>query len=104
MAKEIASRIRTSSGGLPCLKALGLALEARKQAQVSMNLTDFEVTPLATVFTTVRDLAAAQGVEIAGSELIGLIPRRALDGTGQLDLRWEQFDESRILENRLPAT
>jgi glutamate formiminotransferase len=104
VAKEIASRIRTSSGGLPCLKALGLALEARKQAQVSMNLTDFEVTPLATVFTTVRDLAAAQGVEIAGSELIGLIPRRALDGTGQLDLRWEQFDESRILENRLPAT
>ena len=101
LAKEIARRVRTSSGGLPCLKALGLPLEARKQVQVSMNLTDFEVTPLATVFTKVQELAAGQGVEIAGSELIGLIPQRALEGTAHLDLRWEQFDESRILENRL---
>ena len=102
VAKQIARRIRTSSGGLPCVKALGLMLEARQQAQVSMNLTDFEVTPLETVFTAVRDLAAAQGVEIAGSELIGLIPRRALEGTAHLDLKWEAFDERRILENRLP--
>ncbi|MCX6590956.1 MAG: glutamate formimidoyltransferase [Acidobacteria bacterium] len=103
LAKEIARRIRTSGGGLPCLKALGLPLEARQQVQVSMNLTDFEVTPLATVFTTVQRLAADHGVEIAGSELIGLIPQQALEGTAHLDLRWEQFDESRILENRLPT-
>lgn len=101
VARAIARAIRESSGGMPCVKALGLYLAARKQAQVSMNLTDFEITPLAQVFAAVRGMAEEREVEIAGSELIGLIPRRALAGTESLDLRWENFDDSKILENRL---
>jgi glutamate formiminotransferase/glutamate formiminotransferase/formiminotetrahydrofolate cyclodeaminase len=101
VARTVARAIRESSGGMPCVKALGLYLAARKQAQVSMNLTDFEITPLAKVFSAVRDRARERGVEVAGSELIGLIPRRALEGTHALDLRWENFDESKILEKRL---
>lgn len=103
IARSIAKAIRTSSGGLPCLKALGLPLEHRGQVQVSMNLTDFETTPLADVFTTVESLARDYGVEVHGSELIGLIPRRALACTESLNMRWEQFDPGRILENRLAA-
>lgn len=102
-ARAIARKIRTSSGGLPAVKSLGLYLASRQQAQVSINLTDFRVTSLATVFRAVQAEAARMGIQIAGSELIGLIPRAALEGTEGLDLRWEQFDESRILENRIAA-
>ena len=102
-ARAIARQVRESSGGLPCVKALGLPLASRGIVQVSMNLTDFEVTPLAQAFATVRDAAHARQIEIAGSELIGLIPRRALAGTEALDLRWENFRPDAILEVRLAA-
>jgi len=101
IAKSIAVKIRASSGGLPCVKAMGLYLAGRDCAQVSVNLTDFETTSLGSVFNAVQAEAASHGVEIAGSELIGLIPQRALDSTFGLDLRWENFTESSILENRL---
>src|SRR5579884_2191205 len=78
IAKAIARKIRASSGGFPCVKALGLPLESRGLTQVSMNLTDFEVTPAHIVFETVHREAAAAGVEIDGTEIIGLIPARAL--------------------------
>src|SRR5215831_13451083 len=60
VAREIASKIRASSGGFPCLKALGVRLETRNLAQVTMNFTDFERTPVRPVFEAVRDLAAAR--------------------------------------------
>lgn len=100
IAKEIARKIRTSSGGLSHVKALGLDLKSRGIAQVSMNLTDFDVTPIDIVYRTVEDEAAVRNVSIAGSELIGLIPQRALPS---MDVRWENFDATKILENRLAA-
>ena len=92
-----------SSGGLPCVKALGLPLASRGSTQVSMNLTDYEITPPHVAFLAVAREARARGVEIAGSELVGLSPRRAIEMAGVTDLRWENFDPSLILENRLAA-
>jgi glutamate formiminotransferase len=78
LAKRIARRIRESSGGLPKVQALGLWLEELGCAQVSMNLLDFSVTPLWRVFEEVSGLAAAEGVAVRESELIGLAPLAAL--------------------------
>jgi len=78
IAKAIAKKIRASSGGFPCVKAMGVDLKARHLAQVSMNLTDFETTSIGTVFDAVVREAAAHGVGVVGSEIVGLVPRRAL--------------------------
>ena len=101
LAKEIAREIRQSNGGLPAVKALGMKLESRNEVQVSMNLVDFETTPLHEVFEVVATKCRVRDVEIAGSELIGLIPQAALDGTRGYDLRWENMSRERVLENRL---
>lgn len=98
VAKMIARKVRTSSGGLPCVKALGLELSFRRQAQVSLNLTDFEATSVDDIYRAVEKEALSAGVEIAGSELIGLIPQRALP---KIDVKWENFDPSKVLETRL---
>ena len=79
LARHIARTIRTSSGGLPCLKALGLALEHTGQVQVSMNLTDYRTTSMADVYRAVDAEAHRAGADIADSEIIGLVPRAALD-------------------------
>jgi glutamate formiminotransferase len=78
LAKRIARRVRERSGGLPRVQALGLYLDERSCAQVSMNLLDFTVTPLWVVWEAVRALAADEGVELRESELIGLVPLAAL--------------------------
>jgi len=101
VAKAVAREVRESSGGLPCVKALGLALVSRGIVQVSMNLTDFHVTPLHVAFQAVRDAAAARGVRVEGSELIGFVPRRALEAARGVDLRWENFRDDMVLETRL---
>ena len=101
IAKAIANKIRTSSGGLPHVKALGLHLSSRNLAQVSINLTDYEQTPLHVVFERVREEAAALGVRIAGSELIGLIPKRALEAAAAHFLAIENFQSGHVFENRL---
>jgi len=80
-----------------------LYLDSRNQAQVSMNLTDFEVTPIHVVFQAVRREAETLGARIYGSELIGLIPQRALEMSRGFDLQWENLTEQSILENRLVA-
>ena len=80
IAKEIAKKIRTSSGGLPAVQASGFDVGGR--AQVSMNLLDIDVTSPAVVFTAVGDLAAARGVGIERSEIVGLIPERGILGAG----------------------
>jgi glutamate formiminotransferase len=100
-ARQIAREIRESSGGLPAVKSIGLPLESRGQAQVSINLVDFEQTPLYVVFDEVRERCDRAGVEIAGSELIGMIPAAALAGSEGHDLRWENFRPGLVLENRL---
>ena len=103
-ARRIARLMRESSGGYPCVKALGLRLPAQGITQVSMNLTDFRRTGLAVVVDRIRQEAAADGVECAGSELIGLIPRAALEGATPQELMLADFSDDRILENRLLAT
>ena len=80
---------------------MGVRLESRNLAQVSMNLTDFERTPVRAVFEAVRDLAAQRGAGIAGSEIIGLIPRLALEGSEEWLPTVEGFRAETILENRL---
>jgi glutamate formiminotransferase len=101
IARRIARKIRFSSGGLPWVKALGFFLDSRQQAQVSINLTDFEVTPLCAVIEAVRAEAAGCGVELAGMELIGLIPRKALETAGGCNPHFENFNSDLVLENRL---
>src|SRR5262249_49300355 len=101
IAKKIAKAIRYSSGGLRYVKAAGF--EVRSMAQVSMNLTDFEQTPIARVFEFVRREAARYGVLPQSSEIVGLIPKKALEQAAEWFLQVENFDSSLILENRLAA-
>ncbi len=103
VAKAIARKIRASSGGMPHVKAMGMMLHSRGQAQVSINLTDFEVTPLHEVFAAVLREAGSFGVEVAGSELIGFIPRAAVERGFAASLRFERFRSASVLENSLEA-
>ena len=101
IARAIARKVRFSSGGLPHLKALGMLLRSRGIAQVSMNLTDFEQTPVHLAFQAVREAAARLGVKVASSEIVGLIPRKALEMAAGCDLQIENFRPEIILEDRL---
>ncbi len=101
IASKIAKAIRHSSGGLRFVKAMGVMLEERKIAQVSMNLTDFRKTPIFRVFEMVRNEAARYGVNVIGSEIVGLIPNDALLEVAEYYLRIENFTYSTVLENRL---
>jgi glutamate formiminotransferase/formiminotetrahydrofolate cyclodeaminase len=101
VAKKVAKAIRYSSGGFRYIKAMGVPLASRNLAQVSMNLTDFEQTPLHRVFECVRSEAARHGVNIAGSEIVGLIPKKALEMTADFYLQFENFQPSVVLENRV---
>lgn len=103
LAKDIARSIRASNGGLPCLKAIGVPLTGRGLVQVAMNLTDYHVTPLDRAFRAVEAEAAKRGVLIAGSEIVGLVPRAAVTQAMVAALRLQGFDESHILETALAA-
>jgi glutamate formiminotransferase len=103
VAKAIARSVRTSSGGLPAVKALGLALPSRGLVQVSMNLTDFEQTPVHVVFLEVARLAAERGVEVEESELIGLMPRKAIEMAAAGLLKLHDFHSDRVIENRIES-
>jgi len=100
-ARKVAREIRESSGGFPCVKALGLRLESRGETQVSVNLTDFRRTPLHVVFDAVAERCRAAGIEIAGSELIGMIPETALAASRGHDLHWLNLRPELVLEHRL---
>jgi glutamate formiminotransferase len=100
-ARAIAAEIRESGGGLPGVKALGLALPSRFRVQVSINLTDFRRTPLAAVFSAVLRRCMERGIRIEGSELIGMIPQAALAATAGYDLRWLNMRPELVLEGRL---
>jgi glutamate formiminotransferase len=101
VAREIARTIRSSSGGLPNVKAIGVEMKTRGLAQVSVNLTDFEVTPLHRVFGAVKLEAERRGCAVGGSEIIGLVPRKAVEMSVGHDLQLENFSVERVLENRL---
>src|SRR5437660_2916646 len=99
IAKKIAKAVRFSSGGMRFVKGAGFLV--RGLAQVSMNLTDFEQTPLHRVFELVKREAARYGVMPVSSEIVGLIPKQALEQAAEWFLQIENFDSSLILENRL---
>ena len=101
IARHIAVRIRSSSGGFPFVKAMGVLLKSRNLAQVTMNLTDFEKTPVHVVFEAIRKEAAIYGVRIASSEIIGLIPLKALEHSGAWLPTVENFGEDVVFEKRL---
>jgi glutamate formiminotransferase len=102
IARKIARSIRASNGGLPQVKAIGVELKNRKLAQVSTNLTDFEQTSIRRVFEAVRLEAGSNGCSIYSSEIVGLVPRRALSIEDEAALQLEDFSpERKILENRL---
>ena len=101
LARYIAKDIRQSNGGLPHLKAIGVELASRQLVQVAMNLTDYIITPIHVAFEAVRARAAEQGVAVAGSEVIGLVPQAALVQAAAHSLALEQFDATRVLEMRL---
>src|SRR5947209_2769628 len=101
IAKKVAKAVRFSSGGLRYVKGAGFLV--RGLAQVSMNLTDFEQTPIHRVFEFVKREAARYGVAPVSSEIVGLIPKKALESAAEWFLQVENFDSSLILENRLTA-
>lgn len=101
IAKKIAHSIRHINGGFRYCKALGLMLDERKIAQISINLTDFTQTPIFRVFETVRLEAQRYGVNILGSEIVGMVPMQALIDSAEYYLRLEGFASAQVLENRL---
>jgi len=101
IARRIAKAIRQSSGGYRFVKAMGVLLEERGVAQVSINMTDYKKTPLFRVFETVRSEAARYGVSVIGSEIVGLVPSEALIDAADHFLRLEDFDPAQILERKI---
>ena len=101
IAKKIANKIRYVKGGFRYCKAMGVMLEDRNIAQVSMNLTDYTKTSLYTVFETVRMEARRYGVNVVGSEVVGLIPMQAIVDCAEYYLGLEDFDPTQVLESRL---
>ncbi|MDF3004800.1 MAG: putative glutamate formimidoyltransferase [Oscillospiraceae bacterium] len=102
IAKQIAKTIRGSSGGFKYCKAIGLMLEERNVAQVSMNMVNYEGTPLYRVFEVIRAEAQRWGVPIIGSEIVGLTPAKALVDCAEYYLKIENFDyKTQVMENHL---
>jgi len=101
VARDVARAVRASGGGLAHVKAIGVEMKTRGLTQVSINLTDFEKTPLHRVFATVRREAEKRHCAVVGSEIIGLVPRKAIELSDASDLLLENFSAERILENRL---
>src|SRR5687767_3740128 len=101
VAKKIASAVRMSSGGLRYVKAMGIPLEDRGIVQVSMNLTNYEKTPIFRVFDLVKREAARYGVTVLESEIVGLVPAAALTQAAEYFLQLEGFSAGQVLENKL---
>ena len=101
VARQIARAVRARHGGLPFLKALGFQLDTRGLVQVSMNLVNYETTGLKDAYDAVRKEAERVGVEIAGTEIVGLVPEAALDTSAEYFARLENFEEDKVLEHRL---
>jgi glutamate formiminotransferase / formiminotetrahydrofolate cyclodeaminase len=103
IANKIAKAIRYSSGGLRYVKSMGVELKARNLAQVSINLTDFEQTPMHRVYEMVKREAARYGVTPVGSEIVGLIPRKAIEMAADYFLQVENFSPQQIFETKLES-
>jgi glutamate formiminotransferase / 5-formyltetrahydrofolate cyclo-ligase len=104
VAKKIAAAIRHSSGGFRFVKAAGFELKDRGIVQVSMNLTNYEKTPIFRVFETVKREAERYGVSILESEIVGLVPAAALNAAAEYYLQIAGFKADQVLENKLRGT
>jgi glutamate formiminotransferase/formiminotetrahydrofolate cyclodeaminase len=103
VAKRIAKAVRARDGGLPEVKALGFEIRERNRAQVSMNLTDYHVTPVHRAFEAVRREAQRYGVGVEESEIVGLVPEDALFDAAEYYLQLHSFDRSAVLERKVRA-
>ena len=103
VARQIARVVRARHGGLPFVKALGFELSSRGLVQVSMNLVNYEATGMTQAYEAVRAETERLGVGISSTEIVGLIPERALDRTAGYFEKLENFSEDKILEHRLRA-
>jgi glutamate formiminotransferase len=101
VARSIASAVRQSSGGFRFVKAMGVMLADRGIVQVSMNLTNYEKTPIFRVFDAVKREAARYGVAVLASEIVGLVPAAALVSTAEYFLQLDGFKPGQVLETRL---
>ena len=101
IANKIAKAIRFSSGGLRYVKSMGVELKARNLAQVSINLTDFEQTPMHRVYEMVKREAERYGAAPVGSEIVGLVPKKAMEMAADYFLQLENFSPSQVFENKL---
>ena len=101
IANKIAKAIRFSSGGLRYVKSMGVELKARNLAQVSINLTDFEQTPMHRVYEMVKREAERYGVKPVGSEIVGLLPKKAIEMAADFFLQLENFSPAQVFENKL---
>lgn len=101
IANKIAKAIRFSSGGLRYVKSMGVELKTRNLAQVSINLTDFEQTPMHRVYEMVKREAARYGVMPVGSEIVGLVPKKAIEMAAEFFLQLENFSPAQVFENKL---
>src|SRR2546425_4585199 len=103
IANKIAKAIRYSSGGLRYVKSMGVDLKGRNLAQVSINLTDFEQTPMHRVYEMVKREAARYGGMPWGSEIVGLVPQEAIEMAADFFLQLENFSPAQVFENKLEA-
>lgn len=101
IAKKIANTIREAKGGFKYCRAMGIMLEERNVSQVTINMINYEGTPLHRVFETVKNEAARYGVNIIGSEIVGLVPLQALIDTADYYLRLEGFNRTQVMEENL---
>src|SRR5262249_3827138 len=103
IANKIAKAIRFSSGGLRYVKSMGVELKGRSLAQVSINLTDFEQTPMHRVYEIVKREAERYGAIPVGSEIVGLVPKKAIEMAADFFLQLENFSPAQVFENKLAA-
>ncbi|MCA8966039.1 MAG: glutamate formimidoyltransferase, partial [Planctomycetes bacterium] len=105
IAKDIAKAVREKDGGFAKVQGMGFFLDDKQLSQVSMNLLDFETTSIRTVFDKVAELAAAKGVQVAESELIGLAPAAAIDAALAKHIKLPSFDPAQqVVESKLAAS
>ncbi|HWP42095.1 MAG TPA: glutamate formimidoyltransferase [Blastocatellia bacterium] len=103
IANRIARAVRYQTGGLRYVKALGFELKDRGIVQVSMNMVNYEGTPLFRAFEMIKREAERFGVPVVGSEIVGLVPQQALNAVADFYLQLENFSQDQILEQRLQA-
>jgi glutamate formiminotransferase/glutamate formiminotransferase/formiminotetrahydrofolate cyclodeaminase len=103
VASNIARTVRARHGGLPFVKALGFELSTRGLVQVSMNLVNYEATGMTQAYKAVRDEADRFGVGVVSTEIVGLVPEKAIDRNAEYFEKLENFSEDKIFEKRLIA-